>query len=176
MTPNPASLQRSLEQAIASSVERFRADHLDEHLYGFALIFSTATPQIQAAFATEERLSTYTKRYCLSRDQTLTPELLAIKRTDLRWVSLDRGWLIVDLTDLMDVDPEYSVPELGPDRALESLCMEALRALDQQGLFGQGEIRQQITLGVTEDQDPQRFLQQARHLNPVEVVNQLPPS
>ncbi len=165
-----SQLQTLLETAITTTFDRFRADHLDDPLYGFALSILSSSAQIQAVFGTEERLSNYTKRYCLNRDQTLTPELLVVKRAELRWSSLDQGWFIYDLTE---TDLDQALAQVPNPEAIEAVCVEALRALDQKGLFGQGESRHEIAIGVTQDQDPQRFLQQARQLNPDPVVQQL---
>ena len=171
MTDSSTPLRALLETAITTAVDRFRAEHPDDLLYGFALSITSSSPQIQAAFATEERLSNYTKRYCLNRDQTLTPELLVIKRTELRWSSLDQGWLINDLTE---TNLDQALAQVANHEEIEAVCIEVLRALDQKGLFGQGESRYQVTIGVTQDQDPHRFLQRAKQLNPEPVIQQLP--
>ena len=166
-----AQLAPMLTDAIVSILRQFKTDHPSDTMYAFALVASAEGTHICCAIATEQTLDAVAQKYAKSGYQAKSGDTIALLRQELRWANPDDGWYyyMFDnnapiLNELAKAFDSNAIEMF--DGTTEATCIQALQQLDQDGAFGIGDTRERITVGFTDGEDPEVFVQTAAQLNP----------
>ena len=168
-----AQLVPLLTDAIASILRQFRIDHPSDTMYAFALVAPAEGTHICCAIATEQTLDAVTQQYAKSGYyQAKSGGTIALLRQELRWANPDDGWYYYmfdnDAPILNELAKAFDSNAIEMfDGATEATCIQALRQLDQDGAFGTKDTRGRVTIGFTDGEDPEVFVQTATQLNPI---------
>jgi hypothetical protein len=134
----------------------------------------------------EESLSRLAEKYISRGYRTRSGDLRESLRAFLRWAAPgdDKdGWYwgdqIEDLpvTQMIEQAMQMGlIPECDENETLRSLCMEALRELDNEGVFGKGRDRERLLIGVTcceVEFGERRHMKELATLNPAPTIARL---
>ena len=176
-------LKAALSVAARRAFVEIQTAHRDERIYSFALFTSSELRHILPTAATEEGLSEAARTYSESgQARGLSLDEL---RHLLRWRMVDSPLhlegaghleevqeLLEPLPDILDGLPENSWDEF--DAIVErymGVCVDVLKQLDAEGVFGQQQRRNAIVLNVVmgSESDEER-IKYARLLNPSPTV------
>ncbi len=178
---NAKRLKSALMDAIPKAFDEVKIAHEAEQLYAFALYSSPEALYIMPSANTEEGLTRVAQRYL----QTYGGSLEA-QRAGLRWNPDDWAYHLEgescfhQVAQIMGeswsflVDYDGANADLHAQAQVFETCIEVLQILDAQGVFGQHEARQNITLLLTMgDIDNAAILAWAKRLNPTVVYERL---
>src|SRR5207249_3020467 len=109
-------------------------------------------------------------------------ETLPVLRTLLRWGSPEDGWyarydarFFDEANRLLREAREQGALEM-LDHPLNNVCLEALRELDDAGVFGTGDERDEVLIGICYtggDNSEQEFFGWAEKVNPPQVIERV---
>jgi hypothetical protein len=150
-------------------------------MYGFLLEAVWEGTYVEAVAATEEGLlrvaQEYTQYYGQT-DEAFTKEMCI----QLRWGSPEDGWyenyeagLFKNANELISQAHEAGFMEIG-DQQLQQMCLEVLRELDGDQIFGDRDAREKIIIGVCDvggDNTEEDFLGWVEAVNSPDVMAQL---
>lgn len=152
-----------------------------ETVYGFLLEAAWEGTTVESAVGTEEGLLRIAQYYAL-REGKEDEESVNRHRTKLRWASPEDGWYVSQgkrffdkANQLLAEAHEADLIKLG-DQQLQGLCLDALRSLDADGVFGKGQSREKLTIGICDvggDHSETDFLQWAEAVNSPVVLARL---
>ncbi|WP_420212403.1 DUF4303 domain-containing protein [Burkholderia aenigmatica] len=151
------------------------AAHPDEHFYAFALYTDSGAMTVVPAANSEEGLKRVRERMEVGDDE---------KAPEFTWATGEWAYESAEADSFNPLCERLAETVLGPEipeakfgeffRDLQRDMIEALRMLDQEGLFGTGAAREKITLFVTiSDDNGAEALENesARILNPPAVFD-----
>lgn len=163
--------------------------HAGEHFYSFALYTCGELNYVAPTASTEEGLTRVAEQYiCKGYNQgrDLTQE-----REDLRWSPCDSplhlelegethfeavnelSMKFGELLHNIPIDDSWDEFETAVGEFID-ICIDVLKRLDAEGVFGTGENRNAVTLNVLMgDQSDDERLEYARRLNPPSVYERL---
>jgi len=179
-------IRDELKRTVRLLLEQLRHEHPDDRVY--AILFEvdvSGTYTIRIA-GSEESLNRLAEKYIAKGYRVRSGDLLGSLRAFLRWDAPgdDRdGWYWgnqdedIPLTRMIEqaVKAEL-IREYDEDQPLRKLCLEALRELDNEGVFGRGQDRERLVIGVTccevgfgEEED----MEELATLNPAPTITRL---
>jgi len=175
----------AIREAIAVGARNFLAafnqDWTGETIYSVLLEAVWEGTCVEAVAGTEEGLLRIAQYYA-AREGKQDEESLNRQCIELRWGSPEDGWyanydagFFGRANQLLSEVHEAGLMELG-DQQLQQLCLEVLRELDADGVFGIGEARERIMIGVCDvggDHAEEDFLRWAEAINPPVVMQRL---
>lgn len=185
---NRYALREELKDAARKVIGAFRQEVSNESLYAFAFYTSGEATYVVPSLNTEEGLSRKSATYIESGNWG---DGVSRMRQELRWNPCDwdfHGWKedefetvskrLGDYWWIVTSTPEgverYGKYEGGQPEEVYLACLEALSELDAEGLFGEGEDRERITIGLwMGDQSDEERLRWARMVNPPAVWKRL---
>ncbi|UKD17086.1 DUF4303 domain-containing protein [Burkholderia aenigmatica] len=151
------------------------AAHPDEHFYAFALYTDSGAMTVVPAANSDEGLKRVRERMEIGDDE---------KAPEFTWATGEWAYEAAEADSFNPLCEKLADTVLGPNipeakfgeffRDLQRDMIEALRLLDQEGLFGTGAEREKITLFVTiSDDNGAEALENesARILNPPAVFD-----
>jgi hypothetical protein len=158
-------------------------DWTGEKLYGFLLEAAPEGDNVQAVAGTEEGLTRIAEHYATNLGyRARKGKTLPLLRTLLRWGSPRDGWYVRfdaiffdEANRLLQEACEQGAIEPF-DGKLNGLCLEALRELDDAGVFGTGEERDRVLIGICYvggDNSEQEFFGWAEKVNPPPVIERV---
>ncbi len=167
---------QTLTDELCAGWRSLRSSHPGERFYSFGLYTTALAEYLMVTASTEEGLSRVTAEYVQrdGRDPVL-------RRASLRWSPCDsplhvEGEELLPRSTLLreaGPDPYEDSPEA--DEAVSLVyqaAVEALAALDRESVFGSGEARSQLVVGIwCGDQSNEERVAFARALNPRPVVD-----
>jgi hypothetical protein len=169
-----------IHAALQAAAEKFlRAvakDHPGETLYGFLFEISCEGFSAHRAAATEEGLIRYAEEYASKRGGDA-----GRLRAEFRWGSTEDAWYqqpdaSFDAVNKLLARAEREGLYEMYGGILEGLCIDALKELDAAGVFGTGEARERIVLGICYiggDHSEKEFLGWAKQVNLPKVFKRL---
>ncbi|MGE3808067.1 MAG: DUF4303 domain-containing protein [Gemmataceae bacterium] len=168
MSDKIAQARQLLKDGVREAFKKFRAEHADETIYAFALYNDDDGVALDASANTEEA---YRQR--VERDGEEDPMA--------RWGSAEwayeGGYLLPDIYPILSSGDEEEDEDYDKTRgSVFAVMVLALADLDQEGLFGTGVERKQITLLCTlSDSEHTGWLEKesAKRLNPPENVKKM---
>jgi hypothetical protein len=160
----------------------FKRDWAEEEMFGFLLVAIWEGYCVQAVAGTEEGLLRSVYEYAEHKGKRDDNEYIQAERIKSRWDGYEDGWyenlndeFFGQANQLISEAHESGLMEMG-DQQLQQICIEALKALDSAHVFGVGEAREKITIGVSDvggDHAQEDFLSWAEPVNPPIVVERL---
>ncbi len=146
-------------------------------MYGFALVAPPEGFSICCAIATEETLNNVAKEYKSKGYIAKQGDTFTLLKQVLRWNPAD-GWhwylFQEDEGILLELRQAFDSGEIKMfDGTTESICIQALKQLDQAYAFGFGEERENIAISFTYGEDPEDFMDFSEQLNSQRVVQRL---
>ncbi|HEV8069177.1 MAG TPA: DUF4303 domain-containing protein [Planctomycetaceae bacterium] len=151
--------------------QAFRAEHPSETFYAFSLDMYPLGSSVAAKANTEERLKKSVEDYLKRWQPTSPPERLEEVIEDFRWHSGD--WSYCNLALLETANKwlqNHGDHSAENGRRVGNCCMDVLRALDNEGLFGKGKERAKMYITLSwGDLSLNEILDRAKVLNPPAV-------
>lgn len=184
-TKNKPVTREAICSALRSSAEdylrRVAKAHPSETMYAFLLEISCEGFSVHGAVATEEALGRHSQNQLEKVRPIRTPDPLATLRSCLRWAGPEDGWYQQPDTAFDPVNRLLSRAETEAlyemyDGSLHELCIQTLRAMDEAGLFGTGEARERVVIGICNiggDNSDEEFLGWAKQVNSLRVMKRL---
>ncbi|QDU23824.1 DUF4303 domain-containing protein [Urbifossiella limnaea] len=177
-----AAIRDSLASGAKTFLAEFRAAWPNETMYSFLFELPPEGSYACAAAATEEGLTRVVKKYAAKGYAAGLKDATAALQKWLRWAGPEDGWFqglnsdaFVPTSKLLD--EAFAAEWIKPfDGQLESLAQSALRHLDTEGVFGTGEGREAVVLGVCNiggDNSDEDFFAWAEEVNPPTVMQRL---
>lgn len=179
---NPApvtlnAIRSALRDAAVDFLNRVGDAHPGETPYGFLFEISPSGFSAHGTVGTEEALNRFAeqgigKGYGDSADSL---------RADFRWGSPEDAWyqqpsdVFDTVNDLLAQAEQENLYEQY-DGTLEALCLDVLKAMEADGVFGVGAERDKIVLGICYiggDNSAKEFLGWAKQVNPPKVYKRL---
>jgi hypothetical protein len=180
-------IREELKRTVRLLLDQLRRDHPNDRVY--AILFEvdiSGTYAIRIA-GSEESLTRLAEKYIAKGHRVRSGDLLESLRALLRWDAPGddkNGWYWGDqqddaeVTRLLDQALQAGlIEEYGEDQPLRTLCLDALRELDQEGAFGTDSERERALLGVCccevgfgEEED----VEELATLNPARTISRLP--
>ncbi len=179
-------IRDELKRTIRLLLDQLHRDQPNDHMY--AILFEvdvSGTYAIRVA-GSEESLTRLAEKYIAKGYRVQSGDLLETLRSLLRWHvagdDLD-GWYWgnqdddAQVTELIEQAVRSGlIEEYGEVQPLRTLCLEALRELDSEGVFGSGGEWERVLLGICccevgfgEDED----LEELATLNPARKISRL---
>lgn len=171
-------LQDAIIEAARATFVKLRDTHPKENFYVFALYTSNEANYITASANTEEGLLQRAKHYEKREKKGMKRHADSVKWHAPDWAyhcsgddQFEQAQEVLDaLPDINDLDEDGFRKEFD---ARIAVFIEALKALDAEGLFGRGKERQIVTLLVAMgDQETKLLLNCAQQLNPANVYKE----
>jgi hypothetical protein len=179
-------IREELKRTIRLLLEQLSREHPTDGVY--AVMFEadvSGTYAIRIA-GSEESLTRWAESYIAKGYRVRSGDLLAALKTVLRWDAPGDsrvGWYWgnqeddIPVTRMIEQTVQAGlISEYGEDQPLRHLCMEALQELDSEGVFGKGQKREQLLIGVTcvevgfgEEED----VEELAALNPARTIARL---
>ncbi|HDR9482201.1 hypothetical protein BLA13014_07234 [Burkholderia aenigmatica] len=145
---------REIADAASVTYRALLAAHPDEHFYAFALYTDSGAMTVVPAANSEEGLKRVRERMEIGDDE---------KAPEFTWATGEWAYESAEADSFNPLCERLADTVLGPEipeakfgeffRDLQRDMIEALRLLDQEGLFGTGAAREKITLFVTISDD-----------------------
>lgn len=175
------AIRNAIGKGIMDFLAAFYHDWVGETTYSFLLEVPWEGTSIDAVAGTEEGLLRITRNYAASEGKQDEESFNRLK-TQLRWGSPEDGWyenysagFFEKANQLISEVHQAGLLEEG-DQRLQQLCLEVLRELDTTQVFGAGEERERIMIGVCDvggDHAEEDFLSWAEAVNPPIVIERL---
>lgn len=171
-----AAIRSALRSAAEDFLKRVSKKHPNETRYGFLFETSCEGFSAHGAVGTEEGLTRFASQYVKEEGGDLDEV-----RQEFRWGSTEDAWYqqpdaaFEAVNELLGQAEEQELYETY-DGTLEELCIEALKEMDADGVFGIGTDREKIVLGVCYiggDNSAKEFLGWAKQVNPSKVYRRL---
>lgn len=145
---------RDIRDAARGTYRALLAKHPDEHFYAFALYTDSGAMTVVPAANSEEGLQRVRKRMAVGKEEVAPEFTWATGEWVYESAEADSfNALSKRLADAV-LSPSFPAAEFGHFfHELQRDMIEALRMLDQEGLFGIGAERERITLFVTISDD-----------------------
>jgi hypothetical protein len=164
-------LREALRKAITATWKALRDERPDDPPYAFGLYVTRDVLFIGPTAGSEAGLAS------LSADGSPS-DRWALNRSPLHLWGEDRfervQSLLAERPDPYELEGEAFDAEI---RARMEACFGALKALDDEGLFGEGEARHRLLLNVfSADESDRQRLENAARLNPPEALEALEPA
>ena len=162
-------LYQLLLPATRAAWQELRKEHPNERFYVFALMVYPLGDYVYPVANTEESLKRHVGK--MSADGFPVAPGGELKLEDsLRWFPAEWSYAGSESFKQFDEYLQNCDSDTIPDGMVHGVCRKVLRALDQEGVFGQGDARRSIllTLAYT-DVGESEFLEYERGLNPPEV-------
>ena len=178
--PKKTTTLAEIEEAFVTEgtafFESFRRKKAKETVYAFLFELSAVGYYAGAAIATEEGLARSADDVQDSFDGDLEQA-----KSELRWGSLEDGWLqstdkqfratneLLERAEETELYPEY-------DGTLEKVAAAALQRMIDAGVFGSADERERLVVGLCHtggDNSEQDFLRWAKPLNSASVLKRL---
>jgi hypothetical protein len=172
----------SIRTALRSSAEKYlrlvAKAHPGETHYAFLFEISCEGFSAHGAVATEEQMARYAENQLAKFRPIKSPDPLATVRSCFRWAGPEDGWYqqpdsafdtVNDLLGRAERERLYKLY----DGTLNSVCLEVLRDMDQAGLFGAGEQRERVVIGICYiggSNSDEEFLGWAKQVNTPSVI------
>ena len=154
--------QRIADQ-LRAAFEALRSEHPEDRFYLYGIFTDEDGAYLAATAASEEGLAGTVSRYRKRSGKRSVEEL----RRDLRFSAPDSPY---------HETPAPGLSAFAAGKKLHDACFEALRILDREGFFGQGEARAEVIINVVYgDMSDERWLDHARALNPPDAVERALP-
>jgi hypothetical protein len=151
-------IRDELKRTIRLLLDQLHRDHPNDQVY--AILFEVdvrGTYAIRVA-GSEESLTRLAEKYITKGYRIQSGDLLENLRSLLRWDAPGddmAGWYWGDQNDDVEVSRLIEqavqaglIEEYSAAWPLRTLCIEALRELDSEGVFGLGSEREQVLIGV----------------------------
>ena len=185
MTKEQEQVFAEIRRAIGVGVKDFLAalsrDRPGETMYGFLLEVPCEGTAVEAVAGTEEGLTRVARRYAEDEGEE-GEEATRRQRAALRWGSPEDCWysnyeagFFREAQELISMAHDERLLE-EYDEKLNRLCLETLQELDAAGVFGAGEEREGMVIGlcyVGGDNSDKEFLAWAKEVNPASVIKRL---
>jgi hypothetical protein len=181
---NPVSLEE-IRLGLRTSAEEFLGtvarNQPGESLYSFLFEVSCEGFSAHGAAATEEALTRFAELEIANGPRVRSKNPLEAIKSAYRWGSIEDAWYqkpdsaFKSVNKLLRQAEKQKLYKLY-DGTLTELCLQVLREMDDDAFFGRGEARQTVVLGLCYtggDNSDEEFLDWARHVNPVKVVDRL---
>jgi hypothetical protein len=171
----------SLRSSAKSYLRQVAKAHSGETLYAFLFEISCEGFSAHGAVATEEGLARYAQAQLAKVRPIKTADLLATLRSCFRWAGPEDGWYqqpdsafdaVNELLSRAEAEGLYETY----DGSLNELCLKVLQEMDQAGLFGVGQERERVVLGICYiggDNSDEEFLGWAKQVNSPGVMQRL---
>jgi hypothetical protein len=152
-------IRDELKRTVLLLLDQLHRDHPADRLY--AVMFEVDVSETYAIriAASEESLSRQAERYVAKGYQARSGDLLGLLRAKSRWDAPGDsriGWYWgnqdddIAVTQLIDQAVQAGlIREYDETRPLSRLCVEALKDLDSEGVFGVGVKRESVLIGTT---------------------------
>jgi hypothetical protein len=179
-------IREELKRTVRLLLDQLRRDHPDDRLYAILFEVDVSGSYAIRVAGSEESLTRLAEKYIAKGYRVKSDEVLQSLRALLRWDAPgdDKdGWYWGDQEDdaeatrLIDQAVQAGlIEEYGEDQPLRTLCLDALRELDQDGAFGTGPERERVLIGTCccevgfgEDED----VEELATLNPARTISRL---
>lgn len=173
-------IRAALRTAAETQLREISGIQPRETVYGFLFECTEDGFAVLGATGTQEQLT----RYALEQLERLKPletlDPVAAVRSAFRWGSPEDGWYreawpFDEVNDLLR-EAERTQLYQAFDGTLAQLCVEVLQAMDRDAVFGIGERRERVVIGVCvtggDTSDPE-FMTWAEQVNPPAVMERL---
>lgn len=161
----PSPLVRRLADATRTWFTALRKAHGKEHFYFFALYTTEDGTYVTPTATTEEALAATVAKY-RDRDSKRARADEELVR-DLRFCAPDSPYHAID----DDAFGTFVARSRRAGAELHQACFDALRILDDEGLFGRGAARAKLIVNVVYgDMSDERWLAHAEGLNPKKAI------
>ncbi|MGA7932802.1 MAG: DUF4303 domain-containing protein [Kovacikia sp.] len=160
----------------------FKRDWAGEEMFGFLLVAVWEGYCVEAVAGTEEGLLRGVHEYAERKGKRDDDEYIQAEYIKSRWDGYEDGWyenlddaFFGQANQLISEAHDSGLMEMG-DQQLQQICIEAFKALDSDHVFGVGEAREKITIGVSDvggDHAQEDFLSWAEPVNPPVVMERL---
>ena len=152
-----------------------------EKLYAFLFEISCEGFSVHGAIATEEGLTRYAEEQLSEVRPIKTAEPLATLRSCFRWAGPEDGWYQQPESAFNAVNKSLRRAEAEAlyemyDGSLNEICLQVLQEMDQDRLFGVGDERERVVVGICYvggDNSDEEFLGWAKQVNPPSVMKRL---
>jgi hypothetical protein len=177
-----SEIRAAIVMGVGEFLAAFRRDWPGETMYSFLLVAVWEGTYINSVAATEEGLLRIAEDYAEPCEGQLDQESFKSECARFRWGGYESGWY-------MNFDAEFfesanqlisDAHKIGlmveGDQQLQQICLEVLRELDSNSIFGTGEAREKIVIGVSDvggDHTEEDFLSWAEAVNPPVVMARL---
>jgi hypothetical protein len=172
-----AAIREEIVTGSKEFLSAFKRDWAGEVMFGFMLVADCEGYSVEAVVGTEEGLLRVVHEYGKRDDEYIQAECIKF-----RWGGYEDGWyenfdaaLFSEANQLISEAHNSGLMELG-DQQLQQICIESLRELDSDHVFGVGEAREKITIGISAvggDHAEEDFLSWAEPVNPPVVIERL---
>jgi hypothetical protein len=171
--------------AVRDAAERYlaaiAATHPDETLYAFLFEISCEGFSVHGAVATEEGIARYAQAQLPRVRVTGKLEPLATVTLGMRWAGPEDGWYqqpdaTFDVANELLRRAETESLYQAYDGSLNNLCLQVLRDLDNAHLFGSGQSRENVVIGICYiggDNSDEEFLAWAKKVNSPSIIKRL---
>jgi hypothetical protein len=171
------AIRAALREAAEEFLRRVAATHPGETPYGFLFEISPSGFSAHGTVGTEEALTRFAEQGIV---KGYGDDVESI-RAGFRWGSPEDAWYqqpdeafdkvneLLGQAEMTDLYARY-------DGTLETLCLEVLKAMDADGVFGSGVERERIVVGlcyIGGDNSAKEFLGWAKQVNPPKVYKRL---
>jgi hypothetical protein len=171
------AIRSALRDAAVDFLNRVGDVHPGETPYAFLFEISPSGFSAHGTVGTEEALTRFAERG-IGKGYGDSVDSL---RADFRWGSPEDAWYqqpddAFDAVNALLGQAEEASLYQRYDGTLETLCLEVLKAMDTDGIFGTGAEREKIVLGlcyIGGDNSAQEFLGWAKQVNPPKVYKRL---
>jgi len=152
-------IRDELKLTVRRLLDQLRLDHPADRLYAILFEVDDSGTYAYPIAGSEESLTRLVEKYIAKGYRIQSGDLLESLRTASRWDApgddMD-GWYWgeeddqIAVTRLIEQAVQVGLIEAyGEDQPLLRLCLEALRELDSDGVFGSGSAREQVLIGAT---------------------------
>lgn len=188
----PDKIENEFKRCTVAFLRRLERITPPETLYALLFEISNQDPGAWPIAATEESLTRMAMRYVAKGYKARNGNDLEMLRVALRWDAPGddmTGWYWGDdstFADLNKVLQYIELPETlgGSDdydddddpifKLVKKKCLNALKELDEKGIFGSGADRERLVVGISNvDFDFENFLDELAVVNPTSVVERL---
>jgi hypothetical protein len=176
----------AIREAIIVSAKEFlsvfKQDWAGEEMFGFLLVAVWEGYCVEAVAGTEEGLLRVVNEYRGRAGKSADEEYIRAECVKFRWGGYEDGWyqnfdakFFSKANQLISQAHDSGLIEMG-DQQVQKICVEVLGELDSAHVFGIGDTREKITIGVSDvggDHTEEDFLSWAEPVNPPTVMERL---
>jgi hypothetical protein len=176
------AIREAIVSGAKSFLSVFKRDWAGEEMFGFLLVADWEGNCVEAVAGTEKGILRVVHEYGEREGKLVDDEYTQAECIKFRWSGYEDGWyenydpvIFSTANQLISEAHESGLMEIG-DQQLQQICIEALKALDSDRVFGVGEAREKITIGVSDvggDHAQEDFLSWAEPVNPPIVMERL---
>jgi hypothetical protein len=169
-------IRAELRSAAEKFLHEVRREHPGETLYGFLFEVSCEGFSAHGTAASEEGLTRYAERWVADKGGKLNK-----LKAEFRWGSPEDAWYqepdaVFDRVNRLLGEAEKQELYEMYDSTLNAICIQVLKQMDADGVFGVGPERERMVIGVCYiggDNSEKEFLGWAKQVNPASVYKRL---